>query len=306
MQPPIPDDVLGWLRNTFETCNARIAGKVSRIPTVHETSLDLTFVEFLSQVSAPVRLPSDWVVRLDVHYLGGMRHWGSWEIADIGVLFLLRHKGKVINAKIALLQSKRLYPEEQDFEEDRPIDYQIGFGRLWKSDENFLKVTAPREFHFRRDCRYKALLLGDEQFEAIKNYEREYSIPVHYSLYHPLRIPSAQRFPLVAQRPPNRVCKVGCRVVRVATLRDALKTKPKGYAPSYGELCRLLPSPFDQKENHAGWPLETFIVDLLIGCREGYRVQGSGDPGVNRVFAQRGAPISAAVSISIYAPKQWG
>ena len=182
----------------------------------------------------------------------------------------------------------------------------MGFGGLWESEENLLRVTAPREFHFRRECRYKALHLGDNQCEAIAKYEREHNIPVHYSLYHPLRIPSTQHFPLVAQRSASRVCKVGCRIVRAATLRDALKKKPKGYAPSYADLCRLLPSPFDEKENHAGWPLQTFIVDLLIGCREGYRVQGSDDPGVRRVFTERGAPISAAIAVTIDAPKQWG
>jgi len=63
---------------------------------------------------------------MDIHYLGGMRHWGAWEIADIGVIVMLRRRGKVQRSKLGLLQSKRLYPAEQDYEEDQPVDYTDG------------------------------------------------------------------------------------------------------------------------------------------------------------------------------------
>ena len=85
MPPPIPlpNDVIRRIERVFGECKDRVTRKPAPIPTVHETSLDLTFIEHLSQVAVPYQLPSKWVVRMDTHYLGGGRHFGSWEIADI-------------------------------------------------------------------------------------------------------------------------------------------------------------------------------------------------------------------------------
>jgi hypothetical protein len=57
----------------------------------------------------PVRLASNWIVRIDAHIIGGGRHFGTWEVADIGLMMVFRHKGKVIKSKLVLLQSKKLY-----------------------------------------------------------------------------------------------------------------------------------------------------------------------------------------------------
>ena len=118
---PIPDDVRDWVRHVFAACGSRTSRKISRIPTVHETSLDLTFIEHFSQFASAVRLPSEWLIRVDTHHLGGGRHFGQWEIADIGLLVLFRRRGRLIRPKVALLQAKRLYPVEQDFSEDEPV-----------------------------------------------------------------------------------------------------------------------------------------------------------------------------------------
>ena len=186
---PLPPDVQKWVREVFASCNSRISSKLSRIPTAHETSLDMTFVEHFSEFSAPIRFPSEWIVTLDTHYLGGMRHFNSWEIADIGLLVVFRQAGKVVLTKVALLQSKRLYPVEEDFNEDHPAYYELGFGRLLKPDTSFESVSAPRAFTFDQTSRYKALKVEDEQYEAIRDYETKFKIPVHYLLYHPLTIP---------------------------------------------------------------------------------------------------------------------
>jgi hypothetical protein len=156
----VPDDVRGWIRHIFAECNRDVASKMSRIPTVHETSLDLTFIERLSRFAAPVRLESECLVRIDAHYLGGGRHFGEWEVADIGLLVIFRRAGQVLRTKVALLQSKRLYPDEQDFSEDKAIDYMIGFGRLMPGDESYFRVTEPRLFSFGGQSRYKAFRVG--------------------------------------------------------------------------------------------------------------------------------------------------
>ena len=92
MSSPIhlPADVIAFLRSVFSDANLRVTRKISRMPSIHETALDLSFIEVLSNYTAPIRLGSGWLVRIDTHYLGGGRHFGSWEVADIGVIVQFR------------------------------------------------------------------------------------------------------------------------------------------------------------------------------------------------------------------------
>ena len=130
MTNPIPRDVVDYVRNVFVVCNRRIGRKIAAVPNASEQSLDLTMIEHLSQYSAPTILPSDWTVRIDIHYLGGRRHFDRWEVADIGVLLFLRRAGKLVRSKVALFQSKRLYPDSGDIDEEEAADYHVGFARL--------------------------------------------------------------------------------------------------------------------------------------------------------------------------------
>jgi len=301
---PLPDDVVRLIREIFGECNLRVATKMSRIPTVHETSLDLTFIEHFSQVAVPITLPSEWTVRLDTHYLGGGRHFGAWEVADIGLLVIFRRAGHVVRSKVALLQAKRLYPIEQDFSEDKELDYMIGFGRLYESDNQFAAVTTPRRFSFEEGCRYRTLVVDDQQYQAIRDYEKRYTIPVHYLLYHPLRVPSSTAIPLSSRRAPRGPLRVGCRVVRADLLRQALSKQAHGYVPSYGDLKYLLPTPYDEADHSPGWRLEYFVSELLSKCHEGHVTEeGLADEGLIAVFNRRTHPISAAVQITFDAPE---
>ena len=191
----LPDDVLEFLEDIFEECNLAVSRKISKMPNVHETSLDMTFLEQLSNYSVPVRLNSGWTVRLETHYLGGGRHVGPWEIADIGFLVMFRRAGQLVRSKIALLQSKRLYPIEEDFEEDEPLCHPGGFGSLHDSKQIPLAISKPRKFTFKQASRYKALRKGDNQYERIEDFENDSGIPVHYMFYHPLRVPYSQQCP---------------------------------------------------------------------------------------------------------------
>jgi hypothetical protein len=84
-------------------------------PNAPEESLDLTWIEHMSRFSSPVTLDSGWLVKIETHYLGRMRHFRRWEIADIGRLVHLRLGEKGRTSKVALLQSKRLYPAVHRF-----------------------------------------------------------------------------------------------------------------------------------------------------------------------------------------------
>src|SRR5262245_3490640 len=145
----IPDPVIDWIRDVFAQVNQRSSSTLSRIPTTWETTLDHGVIGHLMEFAAPFRFPSNWVVDLDTHFLGGGRYWGSWEIADIGILIVFRQRGTVVGTKLALLQSKRLYPDEIENPTDiHRVDYEMGFSRLFASESEYRSSVKPRTFHF--------------------------------------------------------------------------------------------------------------------------------------------------------------
>lgn len=303
MIPPLPSEVTDWLVDVFRSCNERTSAKLTKMPTEHEPSLDFTLIEHLSQFSAPFKFSSDWVIRLQTHFLGGRSFFYGWEIADIGLLVMFRRAGTVVLTKVALLQSKRLYPGEQQLDEDRTMEYRIGFGRLLESDAWWASAIEERTFGFTEQSEYKALKIGDNQYEHIAEYESTYSIPVHYLLYNPWHIPWSVEIPIRASGEIPGECEVGCRVLPASELRAAMVNKERG-APSYHELETLLGAPFTSASHRAGWRLEHFVVDLLMGCHAGYIANSPRDSGLEQVFYGRSAPISAAISITIDAPEQ--
>jgi hypothetical protein len=301
---PIPTEVTAWIKSVFAEVNQRTSAKLTRIPNVHESSLDMTLIEQLSHYAAPFRFPSAWLVRLETHYLGGPRYWGTWEIADIGVLVVFRRKGVVQYTKIALLQSKRLYPiEAKAPAEDHVLDYETGFGRLLEAEQEFKSAIKPRTFTFSEDSRYRALEYGGDQYKAILKYSHDNKIPVHYLFHNPVTLPSQSRLPAEANSvgTDSEACNVGCRVVGAATLDERLDTAnlKKLENPSFAQVRWRIVSLDD-----ACWRLEYFVADLVMGCREGYRggTNPMEDPGLLRVFSRRSGPISAAISITIDAP----
>src|ERR1700744_6718 len=108
--PQFPREVISYVRSVFGQANKRISEKIARVPNCSEPSLDLTLIEHLTQFAAPYVVAPGWVVRLDIHFLGGLRHFRHWEVADIGLLVFAKQGSTVVAQKVALLQSKRLYP----------------------------------------------------------------------------------------------------------------------------------------------------------------------------------------------------
>lgn len=298
----LPADVVDFLREVFSEANLRVTTKISQMPSTHETDLDFSLIEVLSCYAAPILLGSGWLVRIDTHYLGSGRHLGSWEVADLGIIIQFRQAGRLMRSKIGLLQSKRLYPNEQEYEGHDPIDYLTGFGGLYEDDDSFLQVTRPRTFSFDRSSKYKALTVAGRQWDTISEYEELHGIPVHYLLYHPLFIPYATTVPRSSPQAPRGPLHVGARVVPASSLRIALRNRTRRYVPSYGDLEFLLPEPFDTQAQMTGWRLEKFITELLITCEEGYIAQGETDQGLLAVFNRRAGPIAAAMSITFDAP----
>jgi len=300
--PPfaVPSPVLDWIRNVFAEVNRRSAAALTRIPTTFETTLDHGVIAHLAEYAAPFKFLSDWIVTFDTHYLGGGRYWGSWEIADIGMLVVFRRGGVVVGTKIALLQSKRLYPDEIENAVDmHPLDYGVGFGRLLASEGEYRAQVKPRLFHFSQQSRYRALEYREEQYQAIVEYGAKNSIPVYCLLYNPLDIPSTAALPATAeQKNEAGKARVACRVMKADTLDAKLAAAglKKAQHPAFASVAGTT-ADFDEDF----WTLHNFVADLVIECKEGYTAgtNPTEDQGLFRVFNQRSGPISAAISITI-------
>jgi len=299
----IPSDVQDLVRQIFLNCNQRVSSKLSRIPNIHETSLDHSFIEHFTHHCRPVETPSQWTVRLDCHFIGGGRHWDRWEVADFGILVVFRHKGKVLRTKAVLLQSKRLFPREAPDIETNPLDVDLGFNFLFVRDERWADLVAPRDFTFDNASLYRSLQVGDEQYEAIKKHERRFKIPIHYLLYNPLTIPSTTSFPIIMPETHGIInCEIGCRVVPAPILREMVEKRSVERPPSYSEVATQLQSPFAAGNTAGGWCLESYIVDWLMACKDGMIDETPQYQHLSHIFSQKSAPIHAAVLITFDMP----
>ncbi len=291
----VPQDVLVWVKGVFAECNRRVTDRLDRNPNAPEESFDLTWIEQVGRYSSATIFPSQWTAKIETHYLGGLRHFGRWEIADIGVLVFLRlGPGERVN-KVALLQSKRLYPLNRPIREETIVDYEIGFGRLADPEDSSSSIGQAAEFSFSTTSRYGALRQDSNQVRAIDEYQQERRLRVYYQLYNPWRVPLVQKIPLAGYRSPDGDPELGVRIVPASTIH-ALLSKGGGGSPSLEQLGALAGLPA------CGWRLEDFIAEEVLGCREGNQFEGLSDGRINALFYRRTGAIAAAIAITIEAP----
>ncbi|MFC8718047.1 hypothetical protein [Kitasatospora sp. NPDC057198] len=263
---------------------------------MHEEALDLAFVDAVAEAQGPHLTTSGTIVDIDIHFVGGGGHWEQrWEVADIGFIVNFRRSGTLLRTKVVLLQSKRLYPREAEFTEYKGVVRPGGFGSLMQP--SLPATLGPRTFRFDESCHYKALQVGDRQWQSISQYENSYGLPVHYMLYHPHSMPTEASIPVVVPLgAPSGPAKVGVRVLPAGCLRNLTSDFARNRAPSYRDL--------QNEYGEVGIRLPQFVVDRVLSCFEGYVVDdGDENEGLRRVFNLRSAPIAAAVRIDINIPE---
>lgn len=215
--------------------------------------------------------------------------FGHWEIADIGFVVMLRHKGRLIARKVALLQTKRLHSNEIAVNELHEDDYQIGIGRLVDRTDPQVTIATQRAFSFDGNCKYKALQAGDEQVGRIETYIRTKKIPVYYGFYNPLTVPCRMLYP-VANGSVTERNKQGLRVVPFVHVKETLDLLKNRQASSFNDIAA--------KEN--GWRLERFIADQVLSCRQGHVFRGTrNDPRLRALLYARSSPIIGLISITV-------
>lgn len=291
----IPADVLEKVRAIFAQCNLRTTECISMNPNTQEEWLDHIWISEAVQFSTPQILSSGWIVKVEAHFLGGMRHLDRWEIADIGMLVHLRLGPEERRSKVVLLQSKRLYPTAGTVREESASDYFTGFARLADEEDESLSIAFATEYEFTTESCYKALRRGDSQTDRISQYEEKHGLRVYYQFYNPRDIPFTQVVPLAGYTPNEGDPGVGVRIVPAPIVRTALKD-------STVETLRVSDLQDLDGLPSGGWRLEDFVADEVLACREGTPYGSIRDEPMQALFNRRAGPIAAAIAITIEAP----
>jgi hypothetical protein len=161
-------------------------------------------------------------------------------------------------------------------------------------EEEFVPLGLGATFKFTPESRYEQLTKDSRQVKAITKYEL-HDLPVYYQFYNPWSVPFTQRVPVAGYESPEGTPELGVRVAPAADVRNCLASAD---CPSLqlGDLKALATAPA------LGWPLQTFVADELLGCREGSQFESIQDDRIERMFYRRTGAISAAISIAIEAP----
>lgn len=302
MLPAIPEDAIDFIRGAFAQANTKATLLLSRQPSIHEEGIDFHLISSLDEIGPRLMSASGAAVEILTHWLGGRRHFGHWEIADIAIVVIVRRFGTMLGRKVALLQSKRLYSREIPVTPLDRSDYLIGIGRLVDRTEPLIPLSTQRAFAFTEDCVFGALTAGSEQAARIDQYMQARGLPVYYSLYNPSRMPFSGMVPRLATEPEDTTIETGCRILAASDVHAMLATLPVGKSPSFAELI-VSPRP-DLGDCHSahGYRLETFVADEVLRCRQGRLFEDSQDQDLRSLLYGRTAPIAAAVVVTIDLP----
>lgn len=295
----IPETVIDHVRRVFAAANDRVSRKMSDHPSMHEETLDHTLIDELTDAPAAFFASERAAVLIESHWLGGRRMWGRWEIADIAIIVLLRRNGGLLQRKVALLQTKRLYTDEIPVEPREIDDFVIGIGRLGDRVDREMPLTRQRTFAFDDDCEYGAMAAGSEQVERIEAYVDERRIPVFYAFYNPLRLPCRGQYPSLDGARSEHSNDLGCRVQTMTHVHRHLATLATGRSPTFRGLKDNQVSTDGDGYQGSGWRLENFVADEVLRCRQGALFDGSADENLEYLFYRRSAPIQAAIAITI-------
>jgi hypothetical protein len=302
--PRIPDDVIAWFRDIFAEANRRVCERLANIPNIRETSLDDGLIEALIPEAAPTLLSSGAIVRMDTHNIGGLLRTGwprweprlvrRWETADIAILVFVYQRETLIAKKIGLLQSKRLYPDNNDVDDDED-EFRVlsGMNAFIRRENTQAIGTLHRQFSFSADSTYGSMRAGSHQIQSIDSLNRDFGKIVYYLLYHPPEMPFSISYPL-KQRARLDQPAVGCRVLDTDQVHRALAVLKEGDSPSYERLMHAASA--------SNWRLETWAADLLLTCKVGEQFDASREDRVRYFLERRSGPIGAALAVSITLP----
>ncbi|MBW4541629.1 MAG: hypothetical protein KME43_21155 [Myxacorys chilensis ATA2-1-KO14] len=292
----LPNDVKNFLKQLFWECNRKISFQLSTFPNAHEEALDLLFISHFAHMQGAIKFNSNWTLRIDAHFIGGGRHFRTWEVADIGLMAMFRKNGRITRSKLTFLQSKKLYASSLKYKPQDPY-FRAGLGRLLVTEKEHRELVKTTLLKYSEASKYKALKLKSKQEEAMRVFSSHHNITLHYLLYNPSLIPWEIKIP-VEGWPTIDENKVGCRVISKPFLDANFQDKEVNYSPSYKDIKDAFNKNFSDQESGAGWTMETFICDLFIDGKEGLVADSPNFQTMLGIMSQKTSPISSALSIT--------
>jgi hypothetical protein len=239
---------------------------------------------------------------MDTHNIGGLRRighppWGPpflrrWEVADIASLVFIYRRETLVARKIGLLQSKRLYPENNDVEEDDEIGFLYGMNAFIRRERTQAFGVLHRQFAFSDTCNYGAIHVGSDQIASIDRMNLNFGKVVYYLLYNPHVVPLSINYPLEARLRVDEPV-IGCRVLDADKVHLALLGLNEGASPTFAMV---------RANAGSGWALEVWAADLLLTCQVGEQFDDTRDTQVRYFLERRTGPIGAALAASITLP----
>jgi hypothetical protein len=187
--PTIPKDAVEYFRGAFGEANRVATEHIMNVPNIRETSLDDVLVSALIPFSPPKRLKSGAVVEMDIHNIGGLRRVYHWETADIAILVFIYRGRQMVAQKVGMLQTKRLFPRNNDVLDDDPEGFRYGMNAFLNRDSRSPLAVLTREFVFDETCTYGSLNAGSEQIDTINRLNTQFGESVFYMFYNPSAVP---------------------------------------------------------------------------------------------------------------------
>jgi hypothetical protein len=183
--PAIPNDVIAYFRKAFADANRVATEHILNVPNIRETSLDDVLVNALIPYSPPKLLKSGAVVEMDIYNIGGLRRLGHWETADIAVLVFIYRGPQLVAQKIGMLQTKRLFPKNNDVLDDDPVGFRHGMNAFLNRDSQYPLAVLNREFVFDGSCLYASLMAEGRQVGTINAMNEGFGDSIFYMFYNP-------------------------------------------------------------------------------------------------------------------------
>jgi hypothetical protein len=291
--PAIPKDAIEYFRGAFAEANRVATERIVNIPNIRETTLDDALVDALIPFSPPKRLQSGAVVEMDIHNIGGLRRIYHWETADIAILVFIYRGRQMIAQKIGMLQTKRLFPENNDVLDDDPEGFRYGMNAFLNRDSRSPLAVLNREFVFNETCVYGALKAGSGQIATINSLNSQFGESVFYMFYNPSKVPVSIQYPVRSRR-QIKSAKLGCRVFLSNEVHAVLDKLEKDRSPTLKMIVTG-----GRKSN---WRLESWVADLVLQCKLGRRFDDNMQDKVSMLLERRSGPIGAAIAVSIALP----
>ncbi|CAA2136927.1 hypothetical protein [Methylobacterium bullatum] len=293
--PTLPDDVIDFFRSAFEDANRHVTERLLNVPNIRETSLDDALIDSLVPFSPARRLASGAVVAMDIHNIGGLRRLGGWETADISVIVFVYRHTQLIAQKIGMLQSKRLYPKNNDVADDDPIGFLYGMNAFLKRQPKSPLALLNRQFEFDDTCVYGAIKAEDRQVKSIAEMNKKLGQAVYYLFYNPPSMPQVIKNAGV-ERQQVTANDIGCRVYTENEVNAAIAGFEKGRSPTFSQISAA--------GTVSNWRLETWAADLLLKCQVGQIFDEADTEKITELLVRRTGPIGASIAVLIALPEE--